>query len=56
VSKLLSPHLARECPVRFRRATWECLARLSLMDSEEAEPLRSYLNNKSFELTSAFAL
>jgi hypothetical protein len=56
VSQRISQHLAKDIPVQFRRATWESLARMPLMATEAAEPLRTYLGNKSNGLTNSFDL
>jgi hypothetical protein len=46
----------RDGPVGFRRATWEGLYHLPLMAGGAAAPLRRYFENKTSNLTQAFAV
>ena len=47
-------HLIPSSPVQFRRATWEGIRQLPVMDSREAEPLRRYFDTKTNRLEKAF--
>ena len=47
--------LAETADVGFRRLTWESLYR-ALPDEADLQPLRLYLENKSYGLRPAFAL
>ena len=54
VEEQMTHHLTANGPVRFRRATWEGLSQLLLMNQQDATPLRDYLKNKTNQLTRAF--
>ena len=55
VERTVGRCLAETADVGFRRVTWESLYR-ALPDEPELEPLRLYLENKSYGLRPAFAL
>jgi hypothetical protein len=46
----------RDGPVGFRRAIWEGLYHLPYMAGGPAAPLRRYFENKTSNLTQAFAV
>jgi hypothetical protein len=54
VGERLTPQLAADSPVLFRRCTWEGLFQLPLLSREEAKPLRRYIENKTNRLVKAF--
>lgn len=54
IEQRFRPHLATDCPVQFRRATWEQIYKLPIISSDEAGPLRRYFRNKTINLAKAF--
>ena len=55
VERTVGRCLAETADVGFRRVTWETLYR-ALPDEPKLQPLRLYLENKSYGLRPAFAL
>lgn len=56
VEKRVGRCLAETADVRFRRVTWETLYRALDSDNPKLQPLRNYLENKSYGLRPALAL
>lgn len=56
IEQRMACHLHAELPVRFRRCTWEALAKLPAIDEERSVPLKNYLENKTLGLKRAFSL
>lgn len=56
VEERFRPHLAKDGPVKFQRATWEQLYKLPIMADDEAAPLRRYMKNKTNRLKRAFEI
>ncbi len=54
VKERMQRHLSTRSRVRFRRITWEDLARLPSLQHDEAANLRSYVRTKTLRLRPAF--
>jgi hypothetical protein len=54
VTERMAAHLSADCPVSFKRCTWEGLFQVPILSSSDAKPLKNYLMNKTNNLAKAF--